>query len=87
MPRCYAGSDYGLIRLARAVILQAVRDAQAADPVGAEARAWLLGEDCAIYAEMVGLDHNAIRAWVLAGCIGPSRRNGRVKESCSHNGN
>ena len=72
----YAGSDQGLKALARAVIIQACRDARQDDFTAQEARRWLMGEDCAEMAGFVGLDHNLVRGWVLAGCPHKRRRKG-----------
>jgi hypothetical protein len=63
-----AGSDQALKALVAAVIGQAARDARLSDQKGQDARAWLLGEDCAIFSSFIGLDHNAVKSWVMAGC-------------------
>lgn len=81
-----AGSDQALKALVTAIIVQAVRDARKNSWEAQEARAWLLGEDCALYAGFIGLDHKAIRKWVTAGCPKRGRRAYCAKESYSQNG-
>jgi hypothetical protein len=71
---CPAGSDQAPKALVRAMIVQAARDAQKDNIVGQSARAWLTGEDCALYAVFAGVNHNAIRAWVIAGGPKPAER-------------
>ena len=64
--------------LTAAIILQAVKDAVTGgglinkkaqrEKVKQEARAWLRGEDCLYYCDCIGMDHDAICAWLDNGC-------------------
>lgn len=66
-PGVPAGSDWALRRLIRAIIGNACTDATRGGQVGQDARAWLVGEDCALYCEFVNFNHGAILAWARAG--------------------
>ena len=64
-----AGSDQALRKLARAVIIQAARDANGPEPLEAfVTRLWLTGEDCEDYCLIAGVNFQAVKEWVEAGC-------------------
>lgn len=63
-----AAHDQALRRLVRATIAQAAYDALKNDYTGSEARAWLMGEDCADWCIMGGVNYGAVIEWVNAGC-------------------
>ena len=64
-PELSPGMLYPHVRLAGAILLQAVTAAAAGDP---EARAWLLEDDAMLYAEVASLDPVPVRSWASKGC-------------------
>lgn len=80
-----ANHDHPIVRLSRAVVIQAARDATAKDELDALlARLWLLDDEAEEYCHLGNVNYRAVVAWIVAGCPAwASRKRGRKSMNLS----